>query len=248
MTKNYIVKKIVDLPLFPGAVQGTEFVAFQDPSTLVTYRIEASKIGGADKLVKDFSTLDDATLPLSGTEIVAIWDGTGNKKVEVSNFAGGGGGDDTHITASNNHANLGVTVGEDYDSVLTKISNKFGGLKETIQFAVSDETTPILSAENLFRTRMPFGLELTNIKASLNTDARGARFTIDIKKGGTSIFSTLLSFNLNATTTIGSSVPYVLTTTTLEADALISIDVTQVGSNINYRGSGLKITLEGTRL
>ena len=91
MAKNYIVKKIVDLPLFSGAVQGTEFVAFQDPSTFVTYRIEASKIGGADKLVKDFATLDDATLPLSGTDLVAIWDGTANKKVTVGNFAGGGG-------------------------------------------------------------------------------------------------------------------------------------------------------------
>ena len=72
-------------------MQGTEFVAFQDPSTFVTYRIEASKIGGADKLVKDFATLDDATLPLSGSELVAIWDGTANKKVTVANFAGGGG-------------------------------------------------------------------------------------------------------------------------------------------------------------
>ena len=46
MNKNYIIKKIKDLPLFQGTPTGSELIAFQDPATGITYKVEQNKIGG----------------------------------------------------------------------------------------------------------------------------------------------------------------------------------------------------------
>ena len=169
MAKNYIVKKIVDLPLFSGAVQGTEFVAFQDPSTFVTYRIEASKIGGADKLVKDFSTLDDATLPLSGTDLVAIWDGTANKKVTVGNFAGGHVFEDSTDTVlpTRSVAKAGAGIEFEDDGVGEKTVVKLKEYIQPISFAITDTFT-FKPAYNLSITSADISSNITDLRVGKN--------------------------------------------------------------------------------
>lgn len=79
---------------------------------------------------------------------------------------------------------------------------------------------------------IPFGISLTSIHAKLGTAATGSRFTIDVKKNGTSIFSTLLTFDASELSTLTSSIPYVLTTnpTVFAVSDVLLVEITQVGA------------------
>jgi hypothetical protein len=114
----------------------------------------------------------------------------------------------------------------------------------------SDEaTTNIAVATNVYRFQMPYGLLLTDVRAILNVaQASGSALTVDIKQNGTSIFSTLLSIDNTETSSKTGDVPYVLAATpnatVLTDGALISVDVTQVGT---AGARGLKVQLVGQR-
>lgn len=114
----------------------------------------------------------------------------------------------------------------------------------------SDEaTTNIAVATNVYRFQMPYGLLLTDVRATLNVaQASGTVLTVDVKQNGTSIFSTLLTIDNTETTSTTGDVPYVLAAapndTVLEDGALISVDVTQVGT---AGARGLKVQLIGQR-
>ena len=94
---------------------------------------------------------------------------------------------------------------------------------------------------------VPYNLTVTEIHAVLGTPATIIRFTIDIKKNGTSIFSTLLSFDGGERSTRTSSIPYVLTTTPtlLAASDAITAEITQVGGE--HKGKALILWITGTK-
>lgn len=92
--------------------------------------------------------------------------------------------------------------------------------------------------------RMPRKIKVTEVRASVSTaQASGSRLTMDIKKNGVSILSTLLSFDNTEKTTKTSSVPCVITPNTIiDDDDEVSVDVTQVG---NGTAKGLKVQITG---
>lgn len=114
-----------------------------------------------------------------------------------------------------------------------------------ISYACSDEVSD-LTVGTLITFRMPFGMTLTNVKLSLNIAPTVSKVIVDIKKGGVSIFSTLISVDTSATTSVGASVPFVLSTTSLTDDSIMTISTTQVGSGVI--GKGLKVTFLGKRI
>jgi hypothetical protein len=60
--------------------------------------------------------------------------------------------------------------------------------------AASDETTLITSGTNKVRFRAPRAVTITSVKASLNAaQTGGSLFTVDVKKNGVSIFTTVLT-------------------------------------------------------
>lgn len=108
----------------------------------------------------------------------------------------------------------------------------------------SDESTAITVGTRI-TLPMPFGISLTSIRAYLVTaQTSGSTFTIDIRKSGVSIFSTLLTIDNSEQTNQNAAVPYVLSTTTLEDRAEISIIITQAGTS----PIGLKIYFYGTEI
>lgn len=112
-------------------------------------------------------------------------------------------------------------------------------------FACSDETSD-LTVGTLITFRMPTGMTLSSVKLSLNVAPTLAKVIVDIKKNGTSIFSTLISVDTSSTTSVGASVAYVLSTTSLADDDIMAISTTQVGSGV--AGKGLKVSLIGKRV
>jgi len=110
-------------------------------------------------------------------------------------------------------------------------------------FACSDEVSD-LTTGILLTFRMPYGLTLTEIKLCVNSAPSVTKVIVDVKKNGTTIFSTLPSIDPGSTTSVG-AVPYVISNNNLSDDSIITIITTSVGSGILAKG--LKVTLIGTK-
>ena len=115
-----------------------------------------------------------------------------------------------------------------------------------ISFAVSDETTDIATGTGNLTMRMPHGMTLTEVRASVTTAPVGSTIIIDVNQNGSSIFTTdLLSIDAGEKTSTSAAISANITTSALTDDAEITIDIDQVGSTT--AGSGLKIYLIGTK-
>ena len=111
------------------------------------------------------------------------------------------------------------------------------------QVAGSDEITAITTGlKTTFRAEGAF--ILTGIRASLTTaQSSGSIFTVDVKVGGTSILSTLITIDNNEKTSVTAATQPVILTTSIADNAEITIWVTQVGDGT---AKGLKVQLIGT--
>ena len=89
---------------------------------------------------------------------------------------------------------------------------------------------------------MPMGFTASGVSLNIKGAPTGTVLIVDIKKNGTSLFSTNPQIN-TAATRGGSNA--VFTTTNLPIGSVMSVDITQVGST--FAGSGLTIMLNGTR-
>lgn len=112
-----------------------------------------------------------------------------------------------------------------------------------IPLVCSDETTPLTTGLNKFVIRLPFAMELLEVRASLTTaQATGSIFTVDINENGASILSTKLTIDNTEKTSTTATTPPVISDTALADDAEISVDIDQVGDGT---ATGLKVWLIG---
>lgn len=94
----------------------------------------------------------------------------------------------------------------------------------------ADATTAVAVGAGKASFRAPYAFTLTSVRGSLAVTGSVAKTTFDIKKNGVSIFSTLLSIDIGATTSVGAAVPSVITTTSFADNDLITIDYTTAGT------------------
>lgn len=112
--------------------------------------------------------------------------------------------------------------------------------------AASDEFTPLTVGSAKTTWRMPFAFSLSGVRASLTTaQSAGDLLTVDVKRNGSSIFTTKITFDNGEKTTVTVATLAVLTATplALAADDELTIDVNQVGSSAD--ATGLKVYLLG---
>lgn len=113
-----------------------------------------------------------------------------------------------------------------------------------IGIAVGDETTALTTGAGKVTFRMPFAMTLTAVRASVVTAPTGANLVVDINVTGTgSILSTPISIDAGEKTSTTAATPPVISDTTLDDDAEVTIDIDQIGSTI--AGAGLKVWLIG---
>jgi hypothetical protein len=114
----------------------------------------------------------------------------------------------------------------------------FVALPTEIQVACSDETTALtLGVKVTFR--MPYGMTLTSVRASLTTAPTGSAVIINVKESGTTVLSSLLNIAIGSKTSTTTSI----SDSALADDAEMTIEITQIGGV----AAGLKVTLIGTR-
>lgn len=112
---------------------------------------------------------------------------------------------------------------------------------EFLPVAVGDETTNITTGTSKYTFRMPFEMLLNEVRCSLSTASASGNVAIDINKNGVSIFSTTLTIDATEKTSTSAATPAVITTTTLQDDSEITIDIDSAGSG----AKGLKVLLIG---
>jgi len=127
----------------------------------------------------------------------------------------------------------------------TQAASTVTGLKDQIGIACSDETTNLVAGTAKVTLRMPYAFTLTAVRLNCNTAPTNSALIVNIKLGGTTIFSTKPQIDAAAKTSVGSGTPAVISTSALTDDGEITIDIDQVGSTI--AGKGLKVWLIGTR-
>lgn len=110
--------------------------------------------------------------------------------------------------------------------------------------ACSDESAVLVAANGVLTFRMPRGVTLTGVRASLKTAAATGTFTVNIKEGGSTILSTLLTIDATEKTSVTAVTPPVISDSALADDAEITIDI---DDDADGSAVGLKITLIGTR-
>lgn len=114
----------------------------------------------------------------------------------------------------------------------------------SVSIAASDETTDLSVGTALATFRMPYGMNVTEVRASVTTAPTGSTLQVDINEGGVSILSTPITIDSGEKTSTTAATPPVISDSSLADDAEITIDIDQVGATI--AGTGLKITLIGT--
>lgn len=114
---------------------------------------------------------------------------------------------------------------------------------QAIQVAASDETTALTTGTAKVTFRMPFGFVLTDIRASLTVaQASGSIFTVDVKEGGVSILSTLITIDNTELTSVTAVTAPVISDANLADDASMTVNITQIGDGT---AKGLKVSLIG---
>lgn len=136
-------------------------------------------------------------------------------------------------------AGTGLTKSGNTLSVDSKVNS------ETLVIACSDETTAITTGTAKVTFRMPWAMTLTDVRGSLVTpQTSGSIFTVNIKESGTTIFSTKLTIDNTEGTSTTAATPAVVSDANLADDAVITIDIDQIGDGT---AKGLKIALIGVR-
>lgn len=113
-----------------------------------------------------------------------------------------------------------------------------------LEYAITDETTVIVTGAPVLTVRAPFAFTLTAVRSSLTTASSSGLPTVDINEGGTTILSTKLTIDANELTSTTAATPAVISDAAIADDASITFDIDVAGTG----AKGLKVTLIGTRV
>jgi len=149
----------------------------------------------------------------------------------------------TTITA--NVIGVGSTIndglGDPLRTAFTKVNANFSQLysaaPDTLLIVVGDETTPITVGNGKASFRIPYACSITQLRGSLGTASSVGTPTVNVKKNGSTILSTLMTFDVNEKTTTTAFAPLVISDSTCADDVEMTIDITVAGTG----AAGLKL-------
>mgnify|MGYP003642642866 FL=1 len=128
-------------------------------------------------------------------------------------------------------------------SLITNINSADAKLVTFILPCASEDGSASV-ATGVVTFRVPSAFTLTGVRASCKLAPTGSTLIVDVNNGGTSVLSTKLSVDIGETTSTTAAVAAVISSPTIADDAVITIDIDQVGSTV--AGTGVKVSLYGT--
>jgi hypothetical protein len=116
------------------------------------------------------------------------------------------------------------------DALATKVDAS--AFIDWIAVACSDMTTAITTGTRKAYVRVRENGTLVGVAGSLATaqTSGGTKFTVDIKKNGASVLSTLMTFDNAEKTTSSAATPAVISTSSVTVDDEFAFDVTALGA------------------
>ena len=129
------------------------------------------------------------------------------------------------------------------DGSIDKEHLSTGARQEVIAIACGDESTAHATGTAAVTFAMPYAFTLTGVKASVTVAPVGSTMLIDINEAGTTILSTKLMIDASEKISATAATAAVISDTSLADNALITIDIDQIGSST--AGAGLKVYLIG---
>lgn len=116
---------------------------------------------------------------------------------------------------------------------------------KVLMLDVGDETTDLTTGTAKKTFRMPFNLDVSELRASVNTAPVGSDIIVDINADGTTLMSTnKITIDAGEKTSTTAATSPGITTSQVSDDAEMTIDIDQVGSTT--AGKGLKVVMKGT--
>ncbi len=157
----------------------------------------------------------------------------------------------TNVTTDRAYDADSTTLNEIADVLWTVIADMTtnNAISETQSFviAASDETTELSAWTSKIKFRMPYGFELSEVRASLNTAATWATLLqVDINESWTTILSTKITIDASETTSTTAATAPVISDSTLADDAEITIDLDAIWNTTPW--VGLKVYLIWTKI
>jgi hypothetical protein len=119
-----------------------------------------------------------------------------------------------------------------------------GGAAKLVLDVSRNETTVLTTGAGKFSFRLPYGLLLSEVRASLSTPFAVGATTLDLKLAGVSILSAAIQVDATMGTSVGSAAPPAILTHELPDNGVVTVDVATVGSSAD--GKGLKVYLIGS--
>lgn len=117
---------------------------------------------------------------------------------------------------------------------------------ESLGYALSDEITALTTGIKC-TARVPYAFHVSSVRISLTTAQTTSAFvTVDVKKNGVSILSTLVSIDNNEKTSVTAVYPVVISVPDFADDDEVQFSITQLGTATI--AAGLKATLIGYRI
>lgn len=170
-------------------------------------------------------------------------DNDGNLGVNV--IGGGGGSGDNFFVSGGTYNSLLENLEFVGNNAATTFSVDVSSIRDNLpydtSFALSDETTQIVTGTSVTTIYAPRAFNLTNVKASITTSGSSIS-EFDIKVNGVSVLSTNITIDANENTSATATTPPVISSTSVSADDRITVDIVQAGTG----ATGAKIYLIGT--
>ena len=236
-------KRLHELAAASGAIGASDVCILARPSATVTIAAATISAAASDQSYNDsgngFLTAGFA----AGDSVLVQGFGTGANNIFTGRIDTAAAGklviiaDGSPIVDEAAGASVVITKWETRREFLSEL------LQRDLSFAASDESTALTTGTGKVTLRATRAMTLTEVRASLTVaQTSGSLLTVDVKVNGTTIFSTLLTFDNTEKTTVTATTPAVLSTFAIADNDEITVDVTQVGDGT---AAGLKLSLIG---
>lgn len=117
---------------------------------------------------------------------------------------------------------------------------------ERRDIAFTDETSDLTTGDAKATFHMPnYATTLLEVSIGLTTAPTGSIAIFDLEEGGTTVLSTLISIDIGEKTSEDAATPPVISDSALAANALMTVNIDQIGSSV--AGAGAKLYVKYKR-
>ena len=128
---------------------------------------------------------------------------------------------------------LGVKSVENDATKVFATDGSVVSITKELGFALGDETSDIIVGTDVLTFQMPnYATTLLGVSVNVKTAPTGSSAIFDLNENGVSVLSTKISIDVSEKTSEDSATPPVISDATIAANAIMTMDIDQIGSTI----------------